>query len=104
MDYQGLGLATRIMEIIFDHPKLLQFDKIEGDAASSFSLRLMTKLGFEVVDQIEYEKMTTPDGERPFKDIHENLKRRNLSPDHIHFTFLVLDRTKLSRVGSEKTV
>jgi len=102
MEYQGLGLATEIMKSVNEHPKLLEFEKLEGDAASAFSLSVMKKVGFEVFDAIEFEKMQTSTGIYPLKDIREALKKKNLSPDHLHWTAMVLDRTKRRTVNTSE--
>jgi len=96
VEYQGYGLATGILQVVKDHSKLLEFDVLEGDAASKYSLSMLQKLDFKVVDSVEYEKLETAEGEHPFKDIKENLKKKNLSQEHLYFSFCVLDRTKSS--------
>ena len=89
-DYQGQGLATNIMKIIEDHPKLLEFKMFDADAASNYSQKLMEKFGFKVLETIEYEAMQTSTGEHPFKDIRENLRRKNLSEDHLYYSYCIL--------------
>jgi len=96
LSYQGYGLATGISDVVKDHPKLLEFGVLEAEAASKYSLSIFQKLGFKVVDSVEYETLETATGERPFKDIKENLKKKNLSEEHLNFSFCVLDRTKSS--------
>jgi acetyltransferase len=48
-DWQGLGLATQLMNLLIEHAKDKQLDQLQGDVLTSNTAmqHLMTKLGFE---------------------------------------------------------
>ena len=92
-DYQGIGIASEIVNVVYYHPKLKIYNIIEASAASSFSLKIFKNLGFKVIDTIELETMETSRAEHPFKNIKDNLQKKLLSSDHIYFSLVILDRT-----------
>ena len=92
-DFQGLGIASELVNVVYYHPKLKIYNIIEASAVSSFSLKIFQNLGFKVIDTIELETMETSRGERPFKNIKDNLQKKLLSSDHIYLSLVILDRT-----------
>jgi len=95
--YQTYGLATQLISCLADHPKISQYPIIIGQGVSKFTVNIVAKfeqMGAKVIDSVEYEKFQASNGEYPFKNIKEELKKKNLSNEHGCYTFIVYDKTK----------